>query len=107
MNNFYKRKKNVILGNIFLIILINNWIYKMKKVILGIVLMITYIYSVNASENVLIYDNTGKKVSIDEMVKNTENFDVIFFGEFHDDSLNHCLQHEYLKKIYDLDKNVT
>lgn len=46
----------------------------------------------------------GKEVSMEEMVKMTKKYDVIFFGEYHDDTLIHKLQKEYLEAFYKVEK---
>ncbi|MCX6156294.1 MAG: ChaN family lipoprotein [Candidatus Kapabacteria bacterium] len=54
-----------------------------------------------------IYDVKAKKtISVKEMAEITAKNDVNFFGEFHDDSLIHLLQFEYLKELYKTEPNV-
>ncbi len=63
----------------------------------------TMLYSLDYT----IYDTkSGKSVTIGEMAKRSLDFDVIFFGEFHDDSLIHHIQHEYLLNVYQNTRNV-
>jgi uncharacterized iron-regulated protein len=61
-----------------------------------------------SDDKYIIYDTySSKKVSIEEMVSSSSKADIIFFGEFHDDSLNHYLQDIYLKSFYNSNKNTT
>lgn len=47
-----------------------------------------------------IYDVKNKKITtLDELVKNIKNVDVLFFGEEHNDSTGHVLETEILKKM--------
>jgi uncharacterized iron-regulated protein len=49
----------------------------------------------------IVNTSNGKEISIEDMAELSNKFDVIFFGEFHDDSLIHKLQMEYLDEFYD------
>lgn len=47
-----------------------------------------------------IYDaKTGKELDLKAFAEKSLNFDVVFFGEFHDDSLIHYIQKEYLAEL--------
>ncbi|MFH1051919.1 MAG: ChaN family lipoprotein [bacterium] len=53
-----------------------------------------------------IYESaTGKEINIKELAEKTLPKDVIFFGEFHDDSLVHVLEFEFLKAFYKKNAN--
>lgn len=55
-----------------------------------------------SKDNFVIYDtHKANEISLEEMVKKSADFDVIFFGEFHDDSLNHSIQAAYLQSLYE------
>jgi uncharacterized iron-regulated protein len=44
-----------------------------------------------------IYDSkTGESITMQQFVERSSKFDIIFFGEFHDDSLLHMIQAKYL-----------
>ncbi|MFC2129950.1 ChaN family lipoprotein [Bacteroidota bacterium] len=63
-------------------------------------------YNVNAQRQYKIYESaTGKEVDVKELTEKTLDNDVIFFGEFHDDSLVHALQAGYLREFYDEEDN--
>lgn len=46
-----------------------------------------------------IYTQKGKEVSIEQVVKNVVNADVVLFGEFHNNTINHWLQLQVLKEL--------
>ncbi len=66
--------------------------------------------SLNAysSREYKVYDTKKSKViDFEEFIKKSTKFDVIFFGEFHDDALIHEIQEEYLRKMYEENDNIT
>jgi aminopeptidase N len=47
-----------------------------------------------------IYNSkTGEKIDVKKMAELSQNYDVIFFGEFHDDSIIHTIQKDYLEAM--------
>jgi uncharacterized iron-regulated protein len=54
----------------------------------------------------IVNTSNGKEISVEEMAELSNKFDVIFFGEFHDDSLIHKLQMEYLDEFYDENEKI-
>lgn len=74
---------------------------------LCIYILLGFIATMLQAQDYVIYDTkSGKAISVEDMAKRTKDFDVIFFGEFHDDSLIHVIQYEFLKNVYKMDKNV-
>ncbi|MXV15935.1 ChaN family lipoprotein [Hufsiella ginkgonis] len=56
----------------------------------------------NMEAHYRVYDAAQKKViTIDELVKNVKNADVVFFGEEHNDSIGHYLENRIFEKLYD------
>lgn len=45
----------------------------------------------------IIQTSNGERLTIESLVERTLPADVVFFGEYHDDSLNHFLQNEYFR----------
>ena len=41
-----------------------------------------------------------KAVTLDEMAENFVDYDVVFFGEFHDQDVLHELEYEMLQQLY-------
>jgi uncharacterized iron-regulated protein len=59
------------------------------------------LYSQLSETNYRIYSvKSRKEVSISEIVEDAENYDVIFFGEEHNDSVAHYLQHSLLSTLH-------
>jgi len=59
------------------------------------------LYSQLSEANYRIYSvKSRKEVSISEIVEDAENYDVIFFGEEHNDSVAHYLQHSLLSTLH-------
>ncbi|MBX3043630.1 MAG: ChaN family lipoprotein [Candidatus Kapabacteria bacterium] len=80
----------------------------MKSYLILLLAGILSVFNIQANDNYIIYDTkSSKKVNLEDMVIKTLEADVIFFGEFHDDSLNHFLQADYLKKSFKQNKNIT
>ena len=48
-----------------------------------------------------LYDQDGKKVKYDKMMKELEQADIIFFGELHTDPIAHWLQLEMTKELFE------
>ncbi|REC47663.1 ChaN family lipoprotein [Chryseobacterium pennipullorum] len=47
------------------------------------------------------YDKKGKEVSTDKLVKELADYDVVFFGENHNSSINHWLQLKITEALYE------
>ncbi len=69
----------------------------MKYFIISL-LSIIIVMNINAfARNYEIYDaETGESIAMQTFAKRATKFDVVFFGEFHDDSLLHSIQAEFL-----------
>jgi aminopeptidase N len=68
-----------------------------------IILLLMTLLSTNllAQRSFKIYESaSGKEINLEELVELTIPSDVIFFGEFHDDSLIHVLESQYLEKFF-------
>ncbi len=74
----------------------------MKLYIVVLMLMIGFINFVYSTDYTIYDTKTKKSISISEMAELSQKFDVIFFGEFHDDSLVHQIQNEYTQSMYSL-----
>ncbi|MCD4819054.1 MAG: ChaN family lipoprotein [Candidatus Cloacimonetes bacterium] len=63
---------------------------------------------VNNGKQYQIYDSsTQKEIDLDELVEKISEFDITFFGEFHDDAILHVLEVEILPLLLDIDKNLS
>ncbi len=58
------------------------------------------------SADYVIYDTKARKsITVTEMAELSQKYNVIFFGEFHDDSVTHNIQNEYTFQMYKQNKN--
>ena len=64
------------------------------------VLLIFILLSFTQKKAYKIYNQKGKKSSYEKILKETKEADVIFFGELHDNPINHWLQYELTKDIF-------
>ncbi|MGA2299007.1 MAG: ChaN family lipoprotein, partial [FCB group bacterium] len=80
----------------------------MKKLSIFLITIFFIFYSyATAERKYAIYETaTGEKLSINEWAEKSLKYDVIFFGEFHDDTLIHQLQKEYLTALYEKNSNI-
>jgi len=51
------------------------------------------------------YSQKGKKVNYNQMINELKNYDVVLFGEHHNNSTNHWLQIQVAKDLHELVKN--
>ena len=51
-----------------------------------------------------IYNHKGKKNNFSRMIKKLKNYDVVLFGEFHDNSIIHWLELKTAEALYDFKK---
>ena len=51
-----------------------------------------------------LYNKKLKKVSFTKMAKDLSKYDVVLFGEYHDNSMNHWLQLQLTKALYNTKK---
>ncbi|HAQ21697.1 MAG TPA: iron-regulated protein [Prolixibacteraceae bacterium] len=52
----------------------------------------------------VLYNSEGKEVKYEKLLESAKDADVILFGEFHDNPVNHWLEHELTKELYDAKK---
>lgn len=52
----------------------------------------------------VLYNSEGKEVKFEKLLKAAKEADVILFGEFHDNPINHWLEQELTKELYDAKK---
>lgn len=73
----------------------------MKKLLVAMLIWMPMItFGQSPEQPYKIYDVKYQKIiSIDELITNTNNIDVLFFGEEHNDSIGHILEFELLKKL--------
>ncbi|MBK9285172.1 MAG: ChaN family lipoprotein [Sphingobacteriaceae bacterium] len=55
-------------------------------------------------KNYVIFNNQEKTKTVDDVIKETAQMDVVFFGEEHNDSVAHYMELTLLKKMHELHK---
>ena len=68
--------------------------------------MILLILPVFCQEYKIINTKTNKEIELKEMVEKLGDYDVIFFGEFHENKILHSLEIAFLKMFYHNNKNL-
>jgi len=71
-----------------------------------IALLIVLILPVFGQEYKIIDTKTNKEIKLKEMAERLSDYDVIFFGEYHDNRILHSLEFELLKMFYANNKNM-
>lgn len=74
--------------------------------ILIIAIMLIGLGTVGAQEYRIVESESGKPVDLKVLTQELLNYDVIFFGELHDDSLLHHLEAEIFQSLVAKDKSV-
>lgn len=77
------------------------------RILIVFVSFIVLSATVFAERNYVIYDSkTGEKLTVSELAERSLKNDIIFFGEFHDDSLLHLIQKNLLADMYEKDDEI-
>lgn len=71
----------------------------MKKIYTLFLCLMTCLVMAYEGQPYQIYNSKGKKVSYAKMIKKIKGYDVVLFGEFHDNSLGHWLQLQVTKSL--------
>ena len=71
----------------------------MKKIITSLLLFATILSAAQDKKAYQIFDKNGKKTSYEKLLKAGEKSEVVFFGEYHDNSVVHWLQLEFTKDL--------
>ncbi len=85
---------------------------KLIKTVLLIILVISttlFFACTNTNENSdykLYESKTGEQISLKKMANKLLEYNVIFFGEFHDDSLIHSVESQILPLLYSKKKDL-
>ena len=71
----------------------------MKNIITSLLLFATILSAAQDKKAYQIFDKNGKKTSYEKLLKAGEKSEVVFFGEYHDNSVVHWLQLEFTKDL--------
>jgi uncharacterized iron-regulated protein len=73
---------------------------KKKLLFLAWVLTPAALFAQNTDQSYKIFETkTKKNITVEELVKNMKNVDVLFFGEEHNDSIGHLLEADIFSKM--------
>lgn len=73
----------------------------MKKIFLPLlILVLVNGYAQNKAEAYKIFNNKGKEVSFEKMIEKLAQNQIVLFGELHNNTLNHWLQLQTAKALY-------
>ncbi|MGY0041375.1 ChaN family lipoprotein [Pedobacter sp. NJ-S-72] len=73
---------------------------KKKLLFLAWVLIPAALFAQNTDQSYKIFETkTKKSITVEELVKNMKNVDVLFFGEEHNDSIGHLLETDIFSKM--------
>lgn len=74
----------------------------MKKLLfLFLILMNLSIAAQTPEANYKVFDSKGNQKKLDQIIAEIKNYDVVFLGENHDDSIAHALQMQIFKAAFD------
>jgi len=71
-----------------------------------IAVMLFTLTATNAQEYKIVESESGKPFNLENLTEELLNYDVIFFGELHDDSLLHHLEAELFQKLVTYDEDL-
>jgi uncharacterized iron-regulated protein len=76
----------------------------MRRIILSLVVSLVLIAFKSDKNAYMIFDTKGKACHYAKMLNEAKDADVILFGEQHDNPINHWLEQELTKDLFDLKK---
>ncbi len=77
----------------------------MKNILIGMLLTGFCTLQAQNFKAYQFYDKKGKEVNTDKIVKELADYDVVFFGENHNSSVNHWLQLKITEALYEKKKD--
>lgn len=72
----------------------------MKNIFITILLISFGVFNAQNFKAYQFYDQKGKEIKTDKLVKELAEYDVVFFGENHNSSINHWLQLKITEALY-------
>ncbi len=72
----------------------------MKNILISILLVAFYSLHAQDFKSYQFYDKKGKEVKTEKLVNELTGYDVVFFGENHNNSINHWLQLKVTEALY-------
>lgn len=78
----------------------------MRKIVLVFVTLLAIGFKAQDFSAFQFYDKSGKVVKTDKMIKSLLGYDVVLFGENHNNSINHWLQLRLTEALFEKNKNL-
>jgi len=75
-----------------------------RKILILAVLALTLFSFRSDKKAFTLFNSEGKEVKYEKLLESAKEADVILFGEFHDNPINHWLQQELTRDLYDIKK---
>ncbi len=72
----------------------------MRKYLIAVIFLFAIASTAQNKSPYAIYSKSGKKTSYEKLLKAAQKTDVVLFGEFHDNSVIHWLEFEFLKDMH-------
>lgn len=77
----------------------------MRKLIAAIIAAFAFMVPVNAQNDhgslYTVFDGDGNRLTVEDLVSRASAADVVFLGEFHDDTVGHAFQFEIFKRLFE------
>lgn len=73
----------------------------MKNIFITILLLIFCSFNAQNFKAYQFYDKKGKEIMTEKLVKELADYDVVFFGENHNSSINHWLQLKIMEALFE------
>ncbi|HPB53862.1 MAG TPA: ChaN family lipoprotein, partial [Saprospiraceae bacterium] len=75
-------------------------VYPMKNLFLVLLLFLPALSQAQELKSYQLYDSRGKSVSFGKMINSLKDYDVVLFGEHHNNSINHWLELKTAEALY-------
>ncbi|MFC3161407.1 ChaN family lipoprotein [Chryseobacterium arachidis] len=72
----------------------------MKNIFITILLVVFCSFNAQNFKAYQFYDKKGKEIKTEKLVKELTDYDVVFFGENHNSSINHWLQLKVTEALF-------
>ena len=73
----------------------------MKKIICAFLFVSSIVANAQELKIYQIYNKKEKKVEFHKMINELSNYDIVLFGEYHNNAVNHWLQLQVTKALYE------
>ncbi len=84
----------------------NLYFYNMRKIVLLLITFLAIGFKAQDFKAFQFYNKSGKEINTGKMIKSLLDYDVILFGEFHNNSINHWLQLRLTEALFEKNKNL-